>query len=158
MLPDRPPFEVYCHSLTDASVVGDGLHTLTLFGVHLPARLFRADNDVVRDELTRSCLASLNEHLAEPIEECLARDAHGRPCLETRTPLDLEAELRLPGGHIFHRDLQWPWRQEDDAQEAGPWGVATARRSVLLCGAGARRGGGVSGVAGHNAAMAVLSP
>jgi len=158
MIPDRPPFEVYCHSLTDASVVGDGLHTLTLFGVHLPARLFRADNDAARDELTRRCLASLNEHLAEPIEECLARDAHGRPCLETRTPLDLEAELRLPGGHIFHRDLQWPWRPEGDAQEAGPWGVATARPSVLLCGAGARRGGGVSGVAGHNAAMAVLSP
>jgi phytoene dehydrogenase-like protein len=27
---------------------------------------------------------------------------------------------------------------------------------VLLCGAGARRGGGVSGIPGHNAAMAVL--
>jgi len=28
---------------------------------------------------------------------------------------------------------------------------------VLVCGAGARRGGGVSGIPGHNAAMAVLS-
>jgi len=27
---------------------------------------------------------------------------------------------------------------------------------VLLCGAGARRGGGVSGIPGRNAAMAVL--
>jgi len=27
---------------------------------------------------------------------------------------------------------------------------------VLICGAGARRGGGVSGIGGHNAAMAVL--
>jgi phytoene dehydrogenase-like protein len=27
---------------------------------------------------------------------------------------------------------------------------------VWLCGAGARRGGGVSGIPGHNAAMAVL--
>jgi phytoene dehydrogenase-like protein len=26
-----------------------------------------------------------------------------------------------------------------------------------VCGAGARRGGGVSGIGGHNAAMAVLS-
>ena len=27
---------------------------------------------------------------------------------------------------------------------------------VLICGAGARRGGGVSGIGGHNAAMAIL--
>jgi len=158
-LPERPPFEVYCHSLTDPSVAGPGLHTLTLFGVHLPARLFRGDNAAVRDELTRRCLDALNAHLAEPIEGCLARDADGRPCLETRTPLDLEAELRLPAGHIFHQDLDWPWVQEqardrDDA--AAAWGVQTSRASVLLCGAGARRGGGVSGIGGHNAAMAVL--
>jgi phytoene dehydrogenase-like protein len=31
------------------------------------------------------------------------------------------------------------------------------RRVVVLCGAGARRGGGVSGIPGHNAAMAVLA-
>jgi phytoene dehydrogenase-like protein len=34
--------------------------------------------------------------------------------------------------------------------------VATAHDRILLCGAGARRGGGVSGLGGHNAAMAVL--
>ena len=36
------------------------------------------------------------------------------------------------------------------------WGVATDHDRVLLCGAGARRGGGVSGIAGQNAAMAAL--
>jgi phytoene dehydrogenase-like protein len=34
--------------------------------------------------------------------------------------------------------------------------VETDDPSVLVCGAGARRGGGVSGVPGRNAAMAVL--
>ena len=38
----------------------------------------------------------------------------------------------------------------------GTWGVETAHANVLVCGAGARRGGGVSGIPGHNAAMAVL--
>jgi hypothetical protein len=71
----------------------------------------------------------------------------------TRAP-ELEAELALPGGHIFHRDLSWPFA-EDEAG-AGTWGVETAHPNVLLCGAGARRGGGVSGIPGHNAAMAVL--
>jgi phytoene dehydrogenase-like protein len=34
--------------------------------------------------------------------------------------------------------------------------VETQRPNVWICGAGARRGGGVSGIPGHNAAMAVL--
>ena len=33
----------------------------------------------------------------------------------------------------------------------GTWGVETAHANVLVCGAGARRGGGVSGIPGHNA-------
>jgi phytoene dehydrogenase-like protein len=36
------------------------------------------------------------------------------------------------------------------------WGVATDIDNVLICGAGARRGGAVSGIGGHNAAQAVL--
>jgi phytoene dehydrogenase-like protein len=36
------------------------------------------------------------------------------------------------------------------------WGVATDIDNLLICGAGARRGGAVSGIGGHNAAQAVL--
>ncbi len=60
----------------------------------------------------------------------------------------------MPGGHIFHRDLAWPFAESDD--EVGAWGVETEHANVWLCGAGARRGGGVSGIPGHNAARAVL--
>jgi phytoene dehydrogenase-like protein len=72
-----------------------------------------------------------------------------------RSPLDVQDELRMPGGHIFHRDLAWPFAERDD--QVGTWGVETDEPAILLCGAGARRGGGVSGVPGRNAAMAVLS-
>ncbi|MEU6666804.1 NAD(P)/FAD-dependent oxidoreductase [Streptomyces sp. NPDC046727] len=156
-LPATPPSEIYCHSLTDPTILGPdlaerGFQTLTLFGLHTPARLFDRDNDAVREELLKSTLAQLDAHLAEPLADCLATDADGRPCIEARTPLDLERDLRLPGGNIFHRALSWPYAQED----SGRWGVATRHANVLLCGAGAVRGGGVSGVPGHNAAMAVL--
>ncbi|MET7686012.1 NAD(P)/FAD-dependent oxidoreductase [Streptomyces sp. NPDC005423] len=156
-LPDTPPSEIYCHTLTDPTILGrdlveDGYQTLTLFGLHTPARLFERDNDAVREELLKSTLAQLDAHLAEPLADCLAADADGRPCIEARTPLDLDRDLGLPGGHIFHRDLSWPYAQEG----AGRWGVETRHANVLLCGAGAVRGGGVSGVPGHNAAMAVL--
>ncbi|MFJ5774061.1 phytoene desaturase family protein [Streptomyces sp. NPDC093094] len=156
-LPAAPPSEIYCHSLTDPTILGPGLveqghQTLTLFGLHTPARLFERDNDGVREELLKLTLAQLDAHLAEPLADCLATDADGRPCIEAKTPLDLERDLRLPGGNIFHRSLSWPHTQDG----TGRWGVETAHANVLLCGAGAVRGGGVSGVPGHNAAMAVL--
>ncbi|MGC7097603.1 phytoene desaturase family protein [Amycolatopsis lurida] len=156
-IPSLPPCEIYCHSLTDPSILGPaeraaGAQTLTLFGLHLPARLFREDNDSAREAALTATLASLNSVLAEPIEDCLWKDEHGNPCIEAKTPLDLEAELGLPGGHIFHRDLSWPYATED----TGRWGVETRHERILLCGAGAVRGGGVSGIPGHNAAMAVL--
>ncbi|MEU2898566.1 phytoene desaturase family protein [Streptomyces sp. NPDC001273] len=156
-LPAAPPSEIYCHSLTDPTILGPdlaarGYQTLTLFGLHTPARLFERDNDAVREELLASTLAQLDAHLAEPLADCLATDADGRPCLEARSPLDLDRDLGLPGGNIFHRDLSWPHTQDG----TGRWGVETRHTNVLLCGAGAVRGGGVSGVPGHNAAMAVL--
>jgi len=175
-VPDVAPSEVYCHSLTDPSILGpelreQGYQTLTLFGLHLPARLFAAGNsdtgysdtgynDAVREAALTAVLAQLDGVLDEPLADCLALDGDGRPCIEARTPLDLEADLGLPGGNIFHRDLAFPWADETEAADAPDpadrWGVATARPNVLLCGAGAPRGGGVSGIPGHNAAMAAL--
>lgn len=161
LLPDAPPSEIYCHTLTDPSVLspelaGQGMHTLTLFGLHAPARLFAEDPKGAKERLLRATLAQLDAVLAEPLADCLALDADGKPCLEAKSPVDLEAEVGLPGGHIFHRDLSWPYREDDVTHTTGAWGVGTSYANVFLCGAGAVRGGGVSGVPGHNAAMAVL--
>jgi phytoene dehydrogenase-like protein len=158
-IPSLPPCEIYCHSLTDPSILGPaeraaGVHTLTLFGLHMPARLFTDGHDQARERALRATLDSLNSVLAEPIEDCVLPDADGKPCIEAKSPLDLERDLGLPAGHIFHRDLSWPYARE---AEAGTWGVETEHDRILLCGAGARRGGGVSGIPGHNAAMAVLN-
>jgi len=160
-LPDRVPFEVYCHTLTDRSILGPeaagkGWHTLTVFALHTPARLFPPDGSSdLRAEATARVLAGLDAVLAEPLAGCLVTGEDGHPCVEAKTPLDLEAELGLPGGHIFHRDLQWPFVDDDDPR-AGCWGVETDDPAVLLAGAGALRGGGVSGIPGRNAAVALL--
>ncbi|WP_090929700.1 phytoene desaturase family protein [Nonomuraea jiangxiensis] len=153
-IPELPPAEVYCHSLTDPSILGPELRgkaeTMTLFGLHMPARLFRKNPDKSREVALDATFASINSVLAEPIEDCLLRTPDGTPCVEAKTPVDLEKDAGLPGGHIFHKDLTWPY-----AEESG-WGVETAHERILICGASARRGGGVSGIPGHNAAMAVL--
>jgi phytoene dehydrogenase-like protein len=162
-LPDPLPCEAYCHSLTDPSIVAAGLreagaHTMTVFGLHTPHSLV-SDSDTFRRQLTESVLASMNSVLAEPIQEVLMSDAHGRPCIETTTTLDLQRNLAMTAGNIFHGELSWPFADDDDPLDtpARQWGVATAHDRIMLCGSGARRGGAVSGIGGHNAAMAVLA-
>jgi len=116
----------------------------------------RADRQ--RDEAVRRALEAIDEHLEEPIEDCLALDAHGRPCIEAKAPQDVDASLAMPGGHLFYGELSWPWAPNRALLEspAQKWGVATDLPNLFLCGGGARRAGAVSGVGGHNAARAVL--
>ncbi|HET8561139.1 MAG TPA: NAD(P)/FAD-dependent oxidoreductase [Marmoricola sp.] len=162
-LPTVPPGELYCHSLTDDSVLGplarDGAQTLTYFGVHMPEALFASDTDAMREEAVRRAIAAIDAHLEEPLLDCVMRAPDGTPCLEAKVPQDIERDLAMPGGHIFHGDLSWPWASNREALDtpAQQWGVVTEVDSVLLCGSGARRGGAVSGLGGHNAAQAVLA-
>jgi phytoene dehydrogenase-like protein len=150
-LPEKMPIEMYCHTLSDPSILGAdlqaaGYHTLTLFGLHTPASLFDSDNDAAREAALASALSSINEFLAEPIEDVIA-------AIEVKTPLDIEKAIALPRGNIFHKDLSMPFREDSTAPS---WGVETDDPRIFICGAGAIRGGGVSGIPGHNAAMAVL--
>ncbi len=161
-LPDPLPCEAYCHSLTDPSILSaalrdSGAHTMTVFALHTPHSLSAKPAD-----LTKSVLESLNSVLAEPIQDVLLTDRHGRPCIETTTTADLETTLRMTGGNIFHGALSWPFAEDGDDRDpldtpAHQWGVATGHERIMLCGSGARRGGAVSGIGGHNAAMAVLA-
>jgi phytoene dehydrogenase-like protein len=164
VIPSPLPCEIYCHSLTDPSILSpelraSGAQTLTVFGLHTPDRLVTSsNNDLMRTELQAAVVASLNSVLDEPIEPLLLVDADGQPTIETKTTLDVELALGMPGGNIFHGPLAWPFA-EDDAPMGTPaerWGVATRHRRILICGSGAQRGGAVSGIGGHNAAMAVL--
>lgn len=150
-LPLNPPCEIYCHSLTDPTIIGDtGYHTLTLFGLDVPYRAFVEDNDAKRVLMLKRYLEAINQHLTEPIQDCLARDADGNLCIEAKTPVDIEQALNMPFANIFHNELSWPFG------EAGAWGVETNVDRLYVCGSGAMRGGAVSGIPGHNAAMKVL--
>ena len=151
-MPVKMPIEMYCHTLSDPSILSKelldaGYQTLTLFGLHTPASLFDKDHDAAREKALQSALASLNDYLEEPIEGVIA-------AMEVKTPLDLEEAIALTRGNIFHKDLSFPFREDGTAQS---WGVETDDPRIFICGAGAIRGGGVSGIPGHNAAMAVLA-
>jgi phytoene dehydrogenase-like protein len=185
-VPSPLPAEIYCHSLTDPSILGaelreQGAQTLTLFGLQVPHRLLAGTDASSRSgslstsassrsgslstsassrraELLAAAQRSLDSVLAEPIADVVYEAPDGSPCIEARTTADLEQSLGMVGGDIFHGPLSWPWA--DDATDldrpAERWGVDSGHERILFCGSSARRGGAVSGIGGHNAAKAAL--
>jgi phytoene dehydrogenase-like protein len=153
------PCEMYCHTLTDNSILSDelnkkGHHTITVFGLDMPYSLFKIENTKNKEIVWQKFLKGINAFLEEPLEECIANDSHGNLCFECKSALDLENDLGLPKGNIFHNDLSWFFAEND--AEIGQWGVETAFPNIFICGSGAKRGGAVSGIPGRNAAMRVL--
>jgi phytoene dehydrogenase-like protein len=158
-LPEKAPCEMYCHTLTDNSILApdlrdQGFHTMTLFGLDAPWSLFVRDNPGMRREAEKKFLASINQWLEEPIEECLAIARDGRPCIESKTPVDIEDALGMYHGNIFQSAPTFPFAERKE--QVGTWGVETEYENVFFCGSSALRGGAVSGIPGHNAAMKVL--
>ncbi|MFM7059442.1 MAG: phytoene desaturase family protein [Planctomycetota bacterium] len=171
-IPETPPGEVYCHTLTDRSILSPqlqaaGWHTLTLFGLDMPWRLFANRDPAMHAErrqlVLQKYLAGLNRICDEPVEACLARASDGSPCVEIKSPADLERELDLDLGNIFHNQLSW-FFGSDEADSDGPgtapgqWGVETDSPGIFRCGSSAHRGGAVSGIPGYNAARCILGP
>jgi phytoene dehydrogenase-like protein len=159
-LPEKTPCEVYCHTLTDDSILGpdlrrQGFQTMTLFGLDAPYSLFAKENDVTRKRAEKKFLDSMNQWLEEPLEDCLAVARDGSLCIESKSPVDIEESLGMYHGNIFHDAPSFPYAETKE--QAGTWGVETEFDNVFLCGSSAQRGGAVSGIPGHNAAMKVLA-
>ena len=120
----------------------------------MPYRLFKDAPQSQRDDLLQLYLAGLNRICDEPLTDCLAMDSQGKPCVELKTPVDLEFELDLDLGNIFHNQLSWFFT--DEPNQIGQWGVETEFERIYRCGSSAERGGAVSGIPGHNTAMKIF--
>ena len=158
-IPNPAPGEMYCHTITDPFILGrdlraQGYQTLTLFGLDMPHRLFEQDHEARKEMVEELYLEGLDRLCSEPFADCLARDREGRLCIEVKTPQDLDREVDLDLGNIFHNTLSWPFA--DQPEDVGTWGVETEFPRVYRAGASAMRGGAVSGIPGHNAARCVL--
>jgi hypothetical protein len=132
-----------------------GAQTLTLFGLHMPARLFAGDERAARDEALAATLRSLDSLLAEPVEDCVLRGRRRR-CRAWRCAPRSTSSASCGCPAATSSTATSRGRSPRTRRTSGRWGVETDDPSILLCGAGARRGGGVSGIPGHNAAMAVF--
>jgi phytoene dehydrogenase-like protein len=108
----------------------------------------------MRKHAEKKFIQSINHWLDEPLEDCLAVARDGSLCIESKSPVDIEDALGMFQGNIFQNAPTFPFAQRKE--KVGTWGVETDYENVFFCGSSALRGGAVSGIPGHNAAMKVL--
>lgn len=144
---ERPWLEVAIPTLADSSLAPQGTHVLSVYAQYAPYRLRGTTWDDQKDALQQRVVS----RLAEVMPDLPGRIA----AIETLTPLDLERDHRLTGGHIFHGE-----HALDQIFAMRPvlgWAQhRTPVRGLYLCGAGTHPGGGVTGAPGAHAARVVL--
>ena len=150
-IPERPVLEATIPSLADPTLVAgaaDGTHVMSIVVQYTPYALRDGTWDERRDELGDTVLRTLDE-----VAPGLSSLVTARRVL---TPLDLERDFGLTGGHPLHvepgLDQFFLWRPL--------LGHARYRFGIdglYLCGSGAHPGGGVTGQPGRNAAREILA-
>jgi phytoene dehydrogenase-like protein len=143
----RPYFTVVVPSLKDATLAPAGMHVVNIFGGHAPYALKGGWTDQQRQALFEAVLSAW-EVFAPGVRELIVHH-------EIMVPPDLESLVGLPGGNIFHGnlDLDQIFIQRPAPKFAD---YRSPIRGLYQCGASTHPGGGVMGVAGHNAAREIL--
>ena len=141
-----PAMEITVPTANDASLAPPGKHVLSAIVQYAPYAL-KEGWESQRASFTELCLDTL-----EGVAPGLRGSVVGAELL---TPVDMEREFRMAGGHWHHADLAF-----DQFFFVRPVPGAAQHRTPMpglyLCGAGCHPGGGVMGVAGRNAAQQVL--
>ncbi len=142
-----PVMEVSIPTVHDASLAPAGKHVLSALVQYAPYEL-KAGWAAGRDAFMTACMQRL-EKFAPGIGD-MVRAA------ELLTPPDLEAEFGVRGGHWHHGEIAL-----DQALFTRPVPganrYATPVPGLVLCGASSHPGGGILGLAGRNAARAVIA-
>lgn len=142
-----PVMEVTVPSLIDTSLAPGGGCTLSALVQYAPYRL-KAGWEVGKPAFLKIILETLERHAP----------GIGKSVVEANlmTPVDIEAEYNLPGGHWHHGELQADQLLLNRPTSAAS-GYATPIEGLFLASAGAHPGGGISGLPGWNAARHILS-
>ena len=144
---ERPWLEVAVPTLGDSSLAPPGTHVLSVYAQYAPYKLRGATWDDQKEALQKRVVSRLVDVMPDLPDRITA--------VETLTPLDLERDQHLSGGHIFHGE-----HALDQIYAMRPvlgWAQhRTPVNALYLCGAGTHPGGGVTGGPGAHAARVVL--
>jgi phytoene dehydrogenase-like protein len=143
-----PVFEITFPSFHDTTLAPAGKHVMSAIVQYVPYGLRAGWDASAKEAFKQTAIDTLCKYMPDLGDRITAS--------ELLTPLDLENEFNMPGGHWHHGELTL-----DQFLFVRPVGGAAQYAMPLdglyLCGAGAHPGGGVMGAAGRNAARAILS-
>jgi phytoene dehydrogenase-like protein len=144
----RPVISMQVPTTQDDSLAPPGGHIASLFCQHFQRHLPDGRSwDEVKDEVADMIIGSIDNYAPNFRASVVGR--------QVKSPLDIERDLNMVGGDIFHGALHL-----DQFYSLRPIPGHAAYKmpvdGVYLCGSGAHPGGGVSGLPGRNAAQAVL--
>ena len=146
----EPILEVAVPSLLDPALAPAGKHVMSVYAQFAPYKLKEGESWEKfgkREELLRTVIKTLAVH-APKLRDLIE-------AVQTITPLDLERDYGLTGGHIFHGELTL-----DQLFTMRPVLDAARYRAPIpglyLCGSGTHPGTGITGASGANAAREIL--
>ncbi len=150
---DQPVLEATIPSLVDPSLVDGaaaGTHVVSVAAQYAPYRLRDGSwSDPGRSDAFADRVVNVIDQLAPGFASSIRER-------EVLTPLDLEREYGLTGGHPLHGEQaldQWfLWRPF-----LGSGRYRLPVDGLYLCGSGAHPGGGITGQPGQNAAREILA-
>jgi phytoene dehydrogenase-like protein len=142
----QPIIEITVPTASDASLAPAGKHVLSAVVQYAPYELAGGWPQ------QRARFADL---VIDALERCAPGLRASVESAELLTPADIETQFRISGGHWHHAELAL-----DQFFIVRPVPGAAQYRTPLdglyLCGAGCHPGGGVMGIAGRNAARALI--
>jgi phytoene dehydrogenase-like protein len=143
----EPVLEITFPSFRDPTLAPTGKHVLSAVVQYAPYQHKSGWDDAARQEFESATIRVLEKYMPDITTRITAS--------ELLTPLDIEEQFHITGGHWHHGELTL-----DQFLFTRPVGGAHQYRMPLdglyLCGAGTHPGGGVSGAPGRNAARAIL--
>ncbi|MCZ6832083.1 MAG: NAD(P)/FAD-dependent oxidoreductase [Gammaproteobacteria bacterium] len=144
---EQPVLEITVPSIADPSLAPPGHHVMSVSISFAPYDL-KGGWDQQHSIFADRVIALIDQYAPGLASQVVAH--------ELLTPVDIEAQYHIAGGHWHHGELTI-----DQSFMMRPiHGVAqydTPIAGLYLCGAAAHPGGGITGVPGHNAARRILA-
>lgn len=144
---EAPVLEITIPSIADPSLAPDGHHVMSVSASFAPYAL-KSGWDKSGKAFEKKVIALIEDYAPGFAAQIVAS--------ELLTPVDIEREYNVTGGHWHHGEMtidqSFMMRPIHGAAQ-----YDTPIEGLFLCGAAAHPGGGITGIPGHNAAKRILS-
>lgn len=142
----QPYLDITIPSIADPSLAPEGKHVMSIHVQFAPYKLKQGDWTTRSEEFAENVLDLLEQYAPGVRELAVAA--------QVITPLELEREYGLSGGHMHHGEQSLD--QFFTFRPLIGWAqYRTPLRRLYLCGAGTHPGGGLTGLNGFNAAREI---